>query len=180
MTPMMFAYTTLLFAVVGAELPCLERAFYSLLPGPAIIARAMGAGPLSWAQAVLGFTARHREWLQANEARAHLETAARDVFARYDILLAPVAPVTAFPHHHTPVPVRKLKCSDGRALSYLEMLNGSRYDRLQSAGDDGSGWVDRRRAARGRSNHRTSRPRFAHLVGRRGHRSEIRWFSRST
>ena len=42
---------------------------------------------------------------------------------RYDILLAPVAPVTAFPHDHTPVPVRKLKCSDGRALSYLEMLD---------------------------------------------------------
>ena len=81
MTPMMFAYTTLLLAVVGAELPWLERAFHSLLRGPAIIARAMGAGPLSWAQAVLGFTARHREWLQANEARAHLETAARDVFA---------------------------------------------------------------------------------------------------
>jgi len=123
MAPMMFAYTTLLFAVVGAELPWSERAFYSLLRGPAIIARAMGAGPLSWAQAVLGLTAWHREWLQANEARAHLETATRDVFARYDILLAPVAPVTAFPHDHTPAALRKLKCSDGRALSYLEMLD---------------------------------------------------------
>jgi len=50
MAPMMFAYTTLLFAVVGAELPWLERAFYSFLRGPARIARAMVAGPLSWAQ----------------------------------------------------------------------------------------------------------------------------------
>ena len=123
MTPMMFAYTALLFAVVGAELPSWERAIYDFLRGPAKIARAMGAGPFSWAQAVLGFTARHREWLQANEARAHLETATRDVFARYDILLAPVAPVTAFFHDHTPAPLRRLKCSDGRVLSYLEMLD---------------------------------------------------------
>ena len=80
MTPMMFAFITLLFAVVGAELPWFERAFYSLLRGPAIIARAMGARPLSWAQGVLGLTAWRREWLQANEARAQLATAAQNLF----------------------------------------------------------------------------------------------------
>ncbi len=122
-TPMMFAFTTLLFSVVGAELPWLERTFYGLLREPAKIARAAGAGPLSWAQGVLGLTARHREWLQANEARARLEIAVRNVFARYDILLAPVAPVAAFPHDHRPVVLRTLKCSDGRAFSYLEMLD---------------------------------------------------------
>lgn len=34
-----------------------------------------------------------------------------------------MTPVTAFPHNHAPAGLRKLKCSDGRKLSYLEMLD---------------------------------------------------------
>ena len=31
--------------------------------------------------------------------------------------------MAAFHHDHAPIPLRKLKCSDGRRLSYLDMLD---------------------------------------------------------
>lgn len=120
---LMFAYTTLLFAVTSAELPSFRRYIYELLRGPARIARAMGTKPLSWAQGVLAHTARHRDWLQANETRRTLADVMERFFARYDVLLAPVCAIPAFPHDHRPFPLRKLECSDGRRIAYLEILN---------------------------------------------------------
>ena len=120
---MMFAFTMLLLAVIGFALPWLQRAFYELLRGPAKIARAFGAGPFSWAHGALGVTARHREWLEANETRAKLALSVGEFFSRFDVLLAPATPVVAFPHNHAPVLLRRLKCSDGRSVKYLEMLD---------------------------------------------------------
>lgn len=120
---MMFAYATLLLAVIGFALPWLERSFYELLRWPAIIARGCGAGPLSWAHGALGVTARHREWLAANEMRAKLGLSVGGFFSRFDFLLAPSAPVAAFPHNHAPMMLRRLNCSDGRSIKYLEMLD---------------------------------------------------------
>jgi amidase len=120
---MMFAYTTLLLAVIGFEMPWLQRSAYELLRGPAKIARACGAGPFSWAHGALGVTARHREWLGANEARAKLALSVHEFFAQFDLVLAPATPVVAFPHNHAPVLLRKLKCSDGHSIKYLEMLD---------------------------------------------------------
>ncbi|MCQ4190979.1 amidase family protein [Methylocystis suflitae] len=121
--PMMFAYTTLLYGVLGSAYPWPVLAFYELLRGPARLALAMGAKPLSLAQALVGLTARHREWLVANEKRAKMSEAMREFFSRFDVLIAPVAPVAAFPHDHGPLPLRRLTCSDGRVISYLEMIN---------------------------------------------------------
>jgi amidase len=45
----------------GADLYSGQRYLYELLRGPAKVARAMGAKPLSWAQGVLAHTARHRD-----------------------------------------------------------------------------------------------------------------------
>jgi amidase len=120
---LIFAYTMLLFALTGAGLPSSRRYIYEALRGPAKIARAMGAKPLSWAQGILAHTARHGEWLQANEARVQMTDVMERFFARHDILLAPVCPTPAFPHDHRPFPVRKLTCSDGRKIAYLEILD---------------------------------------------------------
>jgi amidase len=120
---LMFAYAGLLFAVMGADLPLAERALYELFRGPAKIAVGLGAGPLSWAQGVLGYTARHREWLAADEARARLGRDVAAVFERFDVLIAPVAPIAAFPHDHSAFVRRKLVRSDGRRFLYREMLN---------------------------------------------------------
>jgi amidase len=120
---LMFCYTTLLFALTGAELPSGQRHLYEVLRGPARVARAMGAGPLSWAQGVLAHTARHRDWLRANETRAQMMDAMQRFFTRHDVLLAPVSPTPAFPHDHRPFPLRKLGSSDGRKIAYLDILN---------------------------------------------------------
>jgi len=120
---LMLTYTMLLYPVVKADIPMPERALYEFLRGPAKIARALGAKPLSWAQGILGSTARHREWLQANELRACMQQTLKTFFASYDILLTPISPTTAFAHDHGPFLRRKLRCSDGRKISYLEMMN---------------------------------------------------------
>src|SRR5262249_46113678 len=86
------------------------------------IARAMGADALSWAQCVRAYPARHREWLQADDARAQLSDAMRQFFTRFDVLLAPISPAAAFPHDQRPMRRRTLKCSDGHEIAYIEML----------------------------------------------------------
>ena len=43
-------------------------------------------------------TARHRDWLAANEHRQRLRARFADFFADHDVLLAPVMPTAAFPH----------------------------------------------------------------------------------
>jgi amidase len=49
--------------------------------------------------------------------------AMQQFFTRHDVLLAPVSPTPAFLHDHRPLPLRKLRCSDGREIAYLEMLD---------------------------------------------------------
>jgi amidase len=118
----MSTYILLLYSIIGAELPWAERGLYELLRGPAKVARAMGANALSWAQCVLGYTARHREWLQANDARAQLSDAMGKFFTRFDVLLAPISPTAAFPHDHRLIRRRTLKCLDGHEIDYTAML----------------------------------------------------------
>ncbi len=69
---LMRTYTTLLYAVLGAELTAGQRALYELFRPAAKLARAFGADALSMAQALLGHTARRGEWLAADAKRAEL------------------------------------------------------------------------------------------------------------
>ena len=119
---LMSTYILLLYSIIGADLPWAERGLYELLRGPAKIARTMGANALSWAQCVLAYSARHREWLQANDARAQFSDAMRRFFTRFDVLLAPISPTAAFPHDQRPIRRRTLECSDGHEIEYIEML----------------------------------------------------------
>jgi amidase len=89
---LMFTYTMLLYPIVYADLSLPNLVLYEALRAPAKLARALGANPLSWAQGILGATARHREWLKANEARARIGQALDQFFTRHDVLLAPVSP----------------------------------------------------------------------------------------
>ena len=116
-------YTTLLFPLTNGDGPPVEQAVYELLRGPARLARRMGAGPLSWAQGVLGATARHADWRKADEDRARMAQDLRRLFERHDVILAPIAPTTAFPHDHKPLLSRRLKLADGRGVSHLNLLN---------------------------------------------------------
>jgi amidase len=122
--PMLEAYMTLLAALLGAFLNPLARGGFDLFRGPAKIAKAMGVGPLSWASGVLGYTARHYEWLSANEARARMKIEIAAAFESNDVIIAPVAP-TAAPAHNNRLPpgARRIAMSDGRRFPYLEQVD---------------------------------------------------------
>ncbi len=116
-------YGVLLLSQARAADPWATRALWELLRGPAGLARRFGAGPLSWAANVRSATARHREWLAASEERARLKRIAAVTFETCDVIVAPAAPVSAFPHDRRPFWARTLTLSDGTRAPYLSMLH---------------------------------------------------------
>jgi len=121
---MLSTYMTLLLAALSGVLPPATRAVFDLFRGPARLAEACGAGPLSWAHGVLGYTARHHEWLVANEQRARMKAEVTTAFAPYDAILAPVTPTAAFAHDHAGLQANRwLATSDGRRIRYLEQVD---------------------------------------------------------
>ncbi len=117
------AYQTLLGSVVATDLPPKTQTAMRRMRGIAALALSLGLGHKSWAAMVRGYAATHAEWISADEARARLKQTAQDAFAAFDVIIAPVAPVVAFPHDHGPFATRKLKTSDGRSLPYGAMLD---------------------------------------------------------
>ena len=62
---------------------------------------------------------RYRTWARANGRRQHQRAAWAACFERYDVVLAPVMPTTAFPHDvDRPLPERFIDV-DGTAVSHL-------------------------------------------------------------
>jgi amidase len=67
-------------------------------------------------------TARHREWLAANERRETYRARFAELFRRFDVLLAPVNVVPPIPHDHSePFPARTITV-DGAERSYLDLI----------------------------------------------------------
>jgi amidase len=116
------AYLTLLMSIMGGGLAPKAYRGMARLRGPARLARAAGAGPMSWAASVLGMTASHAEWMAADDIRTRAGAAIKDAFNAHDVIIAPIAPVTAFPHNHRPFNSRKLTCSNGLKIPYPSML----------------------------------------------------------
>ena len=65
-------------------------------------------------------TARHRDWLRANEARARYRAAMAEFFTSYDVLLMPVTPTSAFPHDHSPNMMERVIGVNGQARPYFD------------------------------------------------------------
>jgi amidase len=61
----------------------------------------------------------HRDWLAACEEREHYRLAWDAFFARFDVLIAPVAPTTAQPHDHRPFEERTVLLR-GREYAYMQ------------------------------------------------------------
>ncbi len=117
------SYLTLLAAVIGTDLPPRMLAGMQRMRGLARLALRFGADPLSWAGQVLDYTATHAEWLAAHEVRERLGAQIKATFEKRDVIIAPIAPGTAFPHDHKPFQKRTLKLTDGRVIPYASMLN---------------------------------------------------------
>jgi amidase len=116
------AYHTLLAAVLAQDLPAKQLASMQRIRPLARLARSWGADQTSWAGLALDYTATHLEWLAADEVRARAGAQVRRLFSRYDVILAPIGPVAAFPHDHRPFGKRNLTLSDGTAAPYLSAL----------------------------------------------------------
>ncbi|HEY2708976.1 MAG TPA: amidase family protein [Caulobacteraceae bacterium] len=116
------SYRTLLSSLLAQDMPTGQLAAMRRIRGVAKVARSMGAGPDSWAGLALDYTASHLDWMVADEARALAGDQIRRVFARFDVILAPVNPVAAFPHDQRAFTRRTLTLSDGTKHPYLAML----------------------------------------------------------
>lgn len=123
MRALLHAYQTLLGAVLGGDMPPRMLAGMELMRPFARRALARGAGPLSSAAMTMGYTARHREWMAADAVRQRLRHEIDQAFDKWTVILAPIAPVAAFPHDHRPFGRRSLKASDGRTIAYPAMLS---------------------------------------------------------
>jgi amidase len=119
---LMSAYRTLLAGVLAQDLPSAQLTAFQRIRPAAKLALTMGAGPDSWAAMALDYTASHLDWMAADEARARIAAQARSTFARFDVIVAPINPVPAFPHDHRPFQRRTLTLSDGSTTPYLAML----------------------------------------------------------
>lgn len=117
------AFQTLLGAVLGEDMPPAMIRGMERLRGWAKWSMNRGADQLSTAALTLAYTATHREWMAADAVRNRLRHEVMDAFDKYDVILAPISPVAAFPHDHRPFNKRSLKTSDGRTIPYNAMLN---------------------------------------------------------
>jgi amidase len=62
---------------------------------------------------------RYRSWARANSDRQHQRAAWAALFERYDVVLAPVMPTTAFPHDTDRPITERVVDVDGTAVSHL-------------------------------------------------------------
>jgi amidase len=122
-TALLGAYGTLLGAVLSEDLPPAQLRRFERLRGVSRLAVKRGAAPLSPPTLAIAYTARFTEWAAADAVRARLKHEVAAVFDRFDVILAPIAPVPAFPHDRRPFEKRRLALSDGREAPYISMLH---------------------------------------------------------
>ena len=123
MPGLMAAYQVLLGGVLGEDMPAATLRTMERMRGLARWQMSRGAGPTSASAMTLAYTATHREWMAADAVRARLRHEMAGVFGRFDAILAPIAPVPAFPHDHRPFAKRQLSTSEGQTMPYPSMLN---------------------------------------------------------
>jgi amidase len=117
------AYRLLLSAALASDMPPGAVARLERTRWMAKIARGLGGRGAAWAEPILARTASHAEWLAADEVRAKLGVQVRGVFSRFSGVIAPITPVTAFPHDHRNMGARTLPSANGERMPYLAMLN---------------------------------------------------------
>jgi amidase len=111
-------YMNLAFPIIALEFSPARRRALALARLPA----AWFGGDAFWARSARAATISHRDWLLANETRALFGRTMKSFFKRYDVLIAPIAPITAFPHATGPMSRRVLRCSDGRKIPYEVLM----------------------------------------------------------
>ncbi len=122
MPTLLGAYRVLLGGIIGEDMPDATIWAKQRMRGLARWQISRGGARASEAAMTLAYTATHREWMAADAVRARLRHEISDLFSRFDVILAPITPVVAFPHDHRPFAKRRLMTSDGQAIPYASML----------------------------------------------------------
>jgi amidase len=74
------------------------------------------------AERTRGSVLSHRDWIEADGARATLRRQWSELFREWDVVLCPPMPTPAFPHDHSlPYSARRIEI-DGRECSYFDQL----------------------------------------------------------
>jgi amidase len=118
-------YVWLLYSLPSSSSGLLTRLSNEARRPFAKLALSRGLSPQSWAGCTLAASARHQEWLQADEQRATFRRTMKSWFDKRDVLIAPAAPVPPFPHDTRKRSKRKLKTADGRSAPYEAMMHWS-------------------------------------------------------
>jgi amidase len=103
-------FRMLMLSFMGADMPQAE--YDRLAPR----ARKSGGEDLE----AQGLAMSHRDWILLDRRRLEMSARWRRLFDKFDIVLAPVAPVTAFPHDDRPFAERSINV-DGKPLPYKLM-----------------------------------------------------------
>ena len=109
-------YLRMLLSVLGASFPAevyeeARAAAEGLDPGD----RSMEA------ERRRGAALSHRDWLLADQERAVLRQRWRELFAEFDVVLAPIMPTPAFRHDQSDLPSRRINI-DGTEHDYFDQL----------------------------------------------------------
>ena len=109
-------YLQLLLPILATDMPApLVKAMAVGRP----LARALAKRePFSRSKWALYSAATHHDWLKANEAREKLKREVAGFFAKWSVILAPVAPSTAFEHVETGDAVTRKLLVDGAPAPY--------------------------------------------------------------
>ncbi len=116
-------YVGLMFPLLYARMPEGRQRLLDAVRPLARFAAMFDGSPLGVARLARAYTARHHEWIDADERRARLKHRVAALFEKHDVIVAPCAPTVAFPHAHGLTPGRRILCSDGRTVPYQAMLH---------------------------------------------------------
>lgn len=74
------------------------------------------------AERTRGVVLSHRDWMEADAARAGLQAKWRELFREWDVVLCPVMPTPAFPHDHSMPDYARRIDIDGKEYPYFDQL----------------------------------------------------------
>jgi amidase len=109
-------YMQLLLPVLATDMP--TRLVKAMERGRPIARVLASRYPFSRSKWALYSAATHHDWLIANEAREKLKREVSSFFAKWSVIIAPVAPSTAFEHVETGDAVSRKMKVDGAAAAY--------------------------------------------------------------
>ena len=116
-------YVRLLMGVIGGDMPKPLRAVSrAMRPHYALTDRLGIKTDLVTKSATRGMHQSHSDWNRANELRTRLRWQCHELFQDIDVLLTPVAPVTAFLHQTNGNPLSRRIIVNGEKRPYTDHL----------------------------------------------------------